>query len=793
MNKKVMSFVLAMVLSVGLGVGSAFAYSYSNYADEFNESYAGKTAEGSVTINVGSPSDLLGGNLTAVFGYYAGSLVSYQGAGGQFQLYDSYGARFNCDNKGGAWNVSLVNLRASDYAKLADLSDEEFVKALEDMGFTKESLAVASMDKDGNLLDKDGNPLKDGEGNSSQGTGSISSEWIKKVKETLKSGVNMSATISVGTGMTGPSLTVSENGKTMATYQTDPATGNARMTSLYRYDDNGFLVGVQSATFEMSSSKNGTATGKWTNNYTAITYDANGVRTDTTYQFANWSKDPEGDIRSAKVATPDTKLDESKDTFVISKTTYSGNNSTLSSMDYTTNNITYYANNQASYVINEAGTTVGLYKYTANGVIQAYFNANGTDAKGAKVGTTTVYDQWGRQLFTATGGGIDDPNGKNALKNDSYRQQLINEYNDIIKNNKAEMASFEKQADGTYTAASGSGTSISSICIYADQILDTSNPAIMTNGFIDMKKVGGFVQSGNINGIISNNLSGFGYKTNDIINMLKFANGTNTALAQTQIAHSSWDENNLPEDVDVSGATVTNVTETRGTVSKSLGTHKWHQIVDTEAAGDGRTTYNGIQYTNTILLGGAQAYSKTHAVVGERINVSEVNAVMETDPAVKGSYQGTVEIDGKTYVKVSASEVNIMDGNGFQAADGETVLVDIDSLDEDTKNQIMNMKEGEEIMFMGDVRKSADGKSFTMAVNTNYSGGVAMGSDISKMREAIQNENLDWVKKNTAINSALIGDQNIGGDWKSGWNILVKGGKKDPKDHIPADELAVLF
>ena len=58
---------------------------------------------------------------------------------------------------------------------------------------------------------------------------------------------------------------------------------------------------------------------------------------------------------------------------------------------------------------------------------------------------------------------------------------------------------------------------------------------------------------------------------------------------------------------------------------------------------------------------------------------------------------------------------------------------------------------------------------------------------------ATRDEKLDWVKKNTAINSALIGDQNAGGDWKSGWKILANGGKKDPKEHIPANDLPVLF
>ncbi|MBQ3943258.1 MAG: hypothetical protein II669_02975, partial [Elusimicrobia bacterium] len=153
MNKKLVSFVLAMVLSVGLGVSSLFAYSYSKYATEFASYYSGSTSKGSVYLTIlGSDSadKVLQGNLTAVFGYYAGSLLSYQAAGGQFQLYDSYGARFSCNNDGGIWTVTGVNLRSSDLNEIMKYDTmEDFLMS---MGFTEESLAVTQMDEDGNIL-----------------------------------------------------------------------------------------------------------------------------------------------------------------------------------------------------------------------------------------------------------------------------------------------------------------------------------------------------------------------------------------------------------------------------------------------------------------------------------------------------------------------------------------------------------------------------------------------------------------------------------------------------------------
>ena len=304
-------------------------------------------------------------------------------------------------------------------------------------------------------------------------------------------------------------------------------------------------------------------------------------------------------------------------------------------------------------------------------------------------------------------------------------------------------------------------------------------------------------------GALNTNLSKLGYTATDIINMLRFSNGGATAVASTSIAASVWDKDNIPGvggvdgTVDMDDVNVTSVTKTNGSVTSSnSGSHIQYSVQNRDISSNTEIKCAaGMTFTNTIMLGGAQAYSTQRNVVSdiyEETNIT-IATTSESDPAVRGTFQGTTVIDGKTYVKVSASEVNIMDGNGFQAADGETVLVDIDSLDEETKAQIMSMKEGDEIMFMGDVKASADGKTFTMTVNTSYSGGVAMGSDIANMREAIQSGSLDWVKTNTAINTAVIGDDNIGGDWKSGWNILVNKTNKDPKDFIPAEDLNMLF
>ncbi len=168
----------------------------------------------------------------------------------------------------------------------------------------------------------------------------------------------------------------------------------------------------------------------------------------------------------------------------------------------------------------------------------------------------------------------------------------------------------------------------------------------------------------------------------------------------------------------------------------------------------------------------------------------------------KGFY--TDKATGKTYAIVSAKEVNIMDGTGFQAANGETIFVEVTGK---MKDDIIAKGETH-VMFMGDVTNAvtdADGNSYmTMVVNENYSGGVALGSDIAQVKYDIQNENLAWVRQNTAVNRAIFGNEDgVTVNWKDGWNDLVEFQSKpfvekaevlfDATKNFLKNELARLF
>ncbi|RKY29600.1 MAG: hypothetical protein DRP68_07090, partial [Candidatus Omnitrophota bacterium] len=75
------------------------------------------------------------------------------------------------------------------------------------------------------------------------------------------------------------------------------------------------------------------------------------------------------------------------------------------------------------------------------------------------------------------------------------------------------------------------------------------------------------------------------------------------------------------------------------------------------------------------------------------------------EPTIQGSIAGIEEIDGKIYVAVKADKVNIADGNGFQDAEGEVWLVEVDK---DTAAELKD-KIGEKIIISGDLQEDVDG------------------------------------------------------------------------------------
>lgn len=1031
MDKKIVSFVLATVLSVGLGVGSAFS-AYDEYAQEFNKSYGdGNTTK---TIMVGATkSNELVGNITTMFNYYAGTLVSATSAGGSVTLYDSSGARFSVTDVGNSWNATSVNFKASDFDvaemrkavdeatlssdEIANIemtteahlnaekeairneviekartdavaglqkndgeTDEDFetrkktvgddaakaaetaAKAAVDkyeangntvderkaaavatalknkkdeakadwfsntlikMGVNPQGLKQIATDTDTGVLlsantfsntdatpqvykwtttDADGNEQEhvkvylQGDYKPSDGTGNylethISGEFIDKLIGTLNSGINMSASVSIGDTFTGPTLSVLQNGKVMAAYQSDSSmNGGITPTALYRYDNKGFMTGVESVSYNATKTDSGFMTLESTINYTQISYNGKGVRTDTAYQFSKFSTNPEKTLKEGKVGTAvkveeKTTTDENGkekteeanpvvdqlkdyDALKVTETKYTANNSILSNIDYTSGNTTYYGGDgRPRYVNNDQGTTIGVYNYTSNGVISSYFNAEGRDSSGNKVGTTTFFDEWGRQLFSAVG-------DKDLSSN---RTSLVAEYEKGLKDG-FEGTSY-KFEDGEARVVEGSGTTITNVQIYADQILDKNNQTIMTNGYIDMKKVNSYVTNSgvNVNSILNKNINTdrFGFNAASIQKALSYSNGPGNVLFQVTLGTAGT----LTAEEIIEGGyagedlkeTTTSKTETVGTVSESMGTHRKGQVVGSKTVGTDESysysvdSYKSITYSGIVFFGGAAAYGVGREEVTdvkgakkEKVVTTNVNAIVETDPAVEGTLfpEGATEkqittmaenlgidtndveamndlrkgfyIDkenGKTYAIVNASSINIMDGSGFQVAQGETVFVEINAETRNTIDSNIQKTGDRKIMFMGDVRegvtKASDTKGYlTMTMNTSYGEGfrqgdeavkeakneimlvsigvaVANGADIGELQDKLESYNKinetdftmenatrayeetkannnsenSWIIANTNKNMDLFNNQTY--SYRAGWDLLL--------------------
>lgn len=176
----------------------------------------------------------------------------------------------------------------------------------------------------------------------------------------------------------------------------------------------------------------------------------------------------------------------------------------------------------------------------------------------------------------------------------------------------------------------------------------------------------------------------------------------------------------------------------------------------------------------------------------------EVSYTVKSDPVVIGTQGGFVGEDGKplvnedgspmtneqiaeyienggvVYVSVNASDVNIMDGSGFQAVDGEEILVRVANAD---VFRALSNNTGNPVMLMGDVTNDVDGKK-TMVMNLNYGGGFVMGADdITVMKGIVNNAEADWVKQNLENNSWLGAFAGEGFD--SQWNRLVNNDRND--------------
>ena len=704
MNKKIMSFVLAMVLSVGLGVSSLYASTY--LGDAASDGYADQnaasgpvhtstltTGSGSsgVWIEVGSTGDLLSGNLTAEFRYFAGIMTGYEQAGGKFVISDSYTAmKALLSNANDEWTVEYYAFTQADLASMPNPADytvdndndgepdtittykdaegneiseeeyknlskkdkekyspethylfeagkeEQYVKDMEnwlkERGWKDSQLRVAKTNAQGETV-KDSNGKIEYE--------SLSADFYVQIRKELSNGLNFTASLQSGNGISGPTATIARDGQTLYTF-TSVNSGSAipegmnasntsamkvpsgiRVTSECDYYDagpyKGLLKGTMTygmiATGETREGSDGKKYEKyeWAMSYSYSSYEARQdkdgatyyVRTDYTANGLRVRNTGESQasydryINSAVHAVmndynagdPKNKPisfgsgDGQHNLMSYSVNKYSNNGTLLSQYNSQTQNTTYFKDGQyATMVKNSSGTFTTWYHYTANNVMVDILSLTGTGADSTAAYETTVCNEWGIQV------GVMNGNYTGDKHDDALRD---------IQEVKNQIAAGKFTGEGSLDP----GTTVKSIYLTSKDL----RTAIADGSIDNFKKY-------------------FGWTDADVANMVNFNYGDGVVAMVTlkfseQFANST-DTNGQGTAVTADGAEIRTTTD-----STSAGTHSWHQTL-----GDS-VSYSGWTFDSTIMIGGANAYSKTQDVIvsGNR------TITIESDPAVTGT------------------------------------------------------------------------------------------------------------------------------------------------------------
>lgn len=690
MKKKNWSFILAFVLSIGLGFGSiALADPYAAERTATEAQLAAQTGStGVFTITPTPEQEAVIGNtenkIAMVFNYKAGILTHYMDKDRNVVIFDSGKPRATLGyNDDGTFTVIDFQLSGSDWDEIAAMPGSTEAEKLKNFliasGVDPDSLKKTGTDSDGNV--------QNGANNGSFVQEDV--EWLAVAAAKLKQGVNYSLSINLSATY-GASMTWSVNGKQQQTIAYD-----GEVVQQFHYNAEGTLETITQTNYE-SQISSGTGTTTFTKSVTTVHLNAAGKQDYIT---------------------------NSDGTTVATFEYYNG--SLISYHSNENNETTYYKNQVASYVLNDQGFKTAEYTYHANGSLDGItsFNFDEDATTNTPTETTITAYKWGRAV-----GSADLSSGQGVRNFDQLRQAVA----DIKANPNAVLANIRAGAAAGTDANTSIYSNITSIALYES---DLDNTALMS-----------FLGISNANRDKMRSMSN-GYSS---VGSASFVYGSINA-----------------------GTRTTNVFAPDGTTIN--GTFYDHG--DSVTISEGQ---EGINLTVNLTVNdrGGSSYS-INATKEYTIKAAVQEVVARIDPAVRGTVTGTTVIDGKTYLVVSASEVNMMDGEGFQSGEGETVYVEV------TDESMLDLV-GQEALFMGDVTSNSEGK-LTMAVNEDYSGGVKTGADIQATQDARQNEQLDWVVANTyggsfvgadgATKTVDVGNkerlQGYLGEWVQGWNYLA--------------------
>jgi hypothetical protein len=471
MNKKILSFVLAMVLSVGLG-SSVFAYEYTGGVNGTNsrasislDDLENQRETGQINR---TGTDVAGATeatnrVCAVFNYAAGVVLSVMDSDRNLTLYSGGNPFISLGyNEDGSFTVTGVNIQGTDIEAVEAAGGlKNFLLALG----VPESALKCSETKDGVVTE-----------------GQKDVAWLAQAEEQLKKGINHSISINF-TSQYGASVTYCENGKSLETIGYD-----GTQIAKYNYNAAGTLETIEQLTYEVDSTD---VSGK--NENTRIT-GATAKPTVNTVHLNEFGKQD--------------YVTNSKGT-VVTQYSYSSNGSIASVYDATKNETTFYAGGKAAYVINDNGFKTAEYFYHENGSLDGIKSYNYDQDKGIVTGTTITAYRWGSAVGTA-----DLSSGTGVQTFDQLRAAV-----DSIKANPSAALESLKAGAAGKTDASNSSIfgNITSIALYTS---DLKNSALMNFLGIKSEDVAamrrmsnGYSSVGNAS--ITIDTIDFGTKTND--------------------------------------------------------------------------------------------------------------------------------------------------------------------------------------------------------------------------------------------------------------------------------------
>lgn len=207
-----------------------------------------------------------------------------------------------------------------------------------------------------------------------------------------------------------------------------------------------------------------------------------------------------------------------------------------------------------------------------------------------------------------------------------------------------------------------------------------------------------------------------------------------------------------------------------------------YSVTDTFANGDSRTFQYGSDSTNTLnrvvsvsistKWGNTVTYNEGESINGKTW-ADYCHGAGQTDPLVAGTVASLTNINGVNYAVIKADTVDMYDGKGAQAADGETIYVAVDDATYSNLSSQMQTGKDVSICVAGNVTANVDGH-FAMTINE---GGYqsAVGSTSSQVAAAWKAANQTFYNSMLTkmapvwAAAATTGQNN---NWKLGWDYL---------------------